>query len=319
MKKLIRFLLIIIGIVVLLAICGYAFISIRGIPSYKTEKLDIKVEATPERIERGRKLASLLCASCHQDPATGKLTGHQMLDAPKEFGRIFSQNITQDKTYGIGDWTDGEVIYLLRTGIARDGRYTPPYMAKLPHMADEDINSIIAFLRSDDPMVAASATPDFPCEPTFLTKFLCTVAFKPMKMPDHKIELPDTTNTVALGKYLAYNLDCFSCHSADFKSNDYAEPEKSKGFFGGGNKTLSLEGKVMVTPNLTPDPETGIGKWTAERFVDAIKNGKMMDAPALRYPMLPFVYLTDYEAKSIYAYLQTIPPVVNKVSRSPFE
>ena len=62
----------------------------------------------------------------------------------------------------------------------------------------------------------------------------------------------------------------------------------------------------MVTQNLTPDKETGIGKWTEERFVNAVKNGMMENQPALRYPMVPFIYLTDREAKAIYAYLQTV-------------
>ncbi len=319
MKKILKFLLVIIGIVLVIAIMGFAFIEIRGIPSYETVKLDVKVDATPERIERGKKLALLLCANCHMDEATGKLTGRQMIDAPKEFGILYSQNITQDKKYGIGDWADGELLYLLRTGIKRDGKYAPPWMAKLPHMADEDINSIIAFLRSDESLVAASVTPDFPCEPSFLSKFLCTVAFKPMKMPDHKIEMPDTNNAVALGKYLVFGLDCFSCHSADFKTNDFEQPDKSVGFMGGGNKPLNKEGKVMMTQNLTPDPETGIGRWSEDRFVDALKYGKMVDQPALRYPMMPFVYLSDREAKAIYAYLQTVPPIVNKAPRSPFD
>src|SRR5437870_1064819 len=172
----------------------------------------------------------LLCANCHKSDETGKLTGEQMMDAPPQFGKIYSQNITQDKTYGIGDWTDGELLYLLRTGIKRDGKFAPPYMAKLPHMADEDINSVIAFLHSDDALVTASATPDHPCEPAFLTKFLCTVAWKPLKMPDHKIEMPDTANAVAFGKYLLFNLECFTCHSADFKTLDVETPEKSGGF-----------------------------------------------------------------------------------------
>ena len=73
--------------------------------------------------------------------------------------------------------TDSELIYLLRTGIKKDGKYAPPYMAKLPNMADEDIDAIISFLRSDDPMMKADATPDQPCEPSFLTKLLCRVAF----------------------------------------------------------------------------------------------------------------------------------------------
>ena len=106
------------------------------------------------------------------DRATGKLTGQRMKDAPAEFGEIHAPNITQDKTYGIGEWTDGEIVRLLRTGIKRDGQYAPPYMAKLPLMADEDIDAIISFLRSDHRMVIAESKPDTPTKPSLLTKVL---------------------------------------------------------------------------------------------------------------------------------------------------
>lgn len=67
---------------------------------------------------------------------------------------------------------------------------------------------------------------------------------------------------LVLGEYLAYNLECFSCHSADFKTNDYLNPPNSDGYFSGGSQMLNLEGQVMLTSNLTPDKETGIGSWT---------------------------------------------------------
>jgi hypothetical protein len=318
MKKILKYFLIILGIILLIGLAGFSFIEIRGIPTYEVKKIDYNVEVTPERVERGKKLALLLCANCHKNHQTGLLTGHQMMDAPKEFGIVYSQNITQDKSYGIGSWTDGELLNLLRTGIKRDGQYSPPWMAKLPHMADEDINSVIVFLHSDDPMVAPSPTPDTPCVPSFLAKFLATVAFKPLPMPEHTIEMPDTSNAVELGKYLVYNLECYSCHSADFKTNDYLNPEKSVGFMGGGNKPLNMDGKSMVTQNLTPDEESGIGKWTEERFVNAVKNGIMENQPVLRYPMVPYIYLTDQEARAIYAYLRTVPPIKNNVPRSSF-
>jgi mono/diheme cytochrome c family protein len=316
MKKFLKIILILLGIVVSLAIIAFIFIEVRGIPSYEAKKIDYKVEVTPERIQRGKKIASMLCANCHMNPGTGALTGHKMLEAPKQFGEIYSQNITQDRQYGIGDWTDGELLYLLRTGIKRDGQYAPPWMAKLPHMSDEDIASVIAFLHSNDPMVLAAAVPDQRCEPSFLAKFLCLVAFKPLPFPDHKIEMPDTNNTVELGRYLVHNLDCYTCHSADFKTNDYLNPPLSAGYFAGGNKPLNKEGKPMVTPNLTPDKETGIGLWSEEKFVTALKTGIVEGQPALRYPMVPFVQLTDREAKAIYAYLQTVPPINHKVERS---
>lgn len=319
MKKFLRFLIISLGIIVLIIISAVSFVYFSGIPHYEVKKIDLKVESTPERVERGKKLALILCANCHKNSTTGKLTGEQMLDAPLEFGPVFSQNITQDKEWGIGNWTDGEIYYLLRTGIKRDGQYAPPYMVKLHHMADEDIYSIISFLHSDDNMVTASSAPDRPCEPSLLTKFLCRVAFKPLPLPDKKVELPDTSNHVALGKYLLYNLQCYACHSADFKTNDEIEPEKSVGFLGGGNQPLSKEGKPIITQNITPDKETGIGLWSEEKFIKALKFGIIEDQPALRYPMMPYSQLTDTEAKAIYAYLQTVSPINNKVPRSPVE
>ena len=239
-----------------------------------------------------------------------------MLDAPAEFGIIRSPNITQDKTHGIGDWTDAELAYLLRTGIKKDGQYVPPYMAKLPHMADEDINAIISFLRSDDPLMQADPTPNQASEPAFLTKFLCNVAWTPMEYPKEHIPLPDTNNLVELGRYLSFNLECFSCHSANFATNDFVNPEKSKGFFGGGNQTLNLEGEVIPTSNLSPDKETGIGDWSEERFVKVLKTGIKDGEQAMRYPMQPYIHLSDYEAKAIYAYLKTIPAIQNKVERN---
>lgn len=316
MKKALKILGVGLGVVVLLIGIVLIFISAGDIPSYEVEKIDYQVNSNPEAIARGEKLVLMLCANCHLNGQTNSLTGKKMLDVPPEFGEIFSQNITQDKTYGIGDWTDGELVYLFRTGIKRDGQYSPPYMAKMPKMADEDINALISFLRSDNHMVTADPTPDTPPNPSLLTKILCRVAFKPLPMPSEAIPLPNTDKPLELGKYLAHNLDCFSCHSADFKTNDFLNPELSAGYFAGGNKPLDLQGKVMLTPNLTPNKETGIGSWTREEFVKALKYGQISGNKALTYPMMPYPQLTDTEAGAIYEYLQSIPPIKNKVERS---
>ena len=77
-------------------------------------------------------------------------------------------------------------------------------------------------------------------------------------------------------------------------------PEKSVGYFGGGNETLSLEGDVVLTQNLTPDMETGIGSWTEEKFIRAIRFGLKEGEPALRYPMQPYSRLSDEEVGAIY-------------------
>lgn len=316
MRKSFKILGIGLGFILILVLAISAYINWNEIPYYEIKKINYQSISSPESIARGQKLTSMLCAGCHLNPETGKLTGRKLTEAPTEFGEIYSQNITQDTLYGIGDWTDGELLYLLRTGIKKNGQYAPPYMAKLPLMADEDINAIISFLRSENQMVIADKTRDTPSKPAFLTKFLCKVVWKPLPIPSHKIEIPDSTQTVALGKYLAQNLDCFSCHSADFKTNDFLNPEKSIGYFGGGNKPLDLEGRVMLTPNLTPDKETGIGNWSKEKFIRALKYGLVEGDRALLFPMAPHTQLTDNEAGAIYDYLKTIPIIKNKVSRS---
>ena len=72
MKKVLKILGIILGVVVLAALVGFVVISSQGIPTYETAPEDIQVEVTPEAVERGRKLAMALCINCHKDSETGK-------------------------------------------------------------------------------------------------------------------------------------------------------------------------------------------------------------------------------------------------------
>ena len=316
MKKVLKITGIGLAAIIAIIVIALAVISISGIPSYDIEEVSYAVDSSPEAIERGQKLSMMLCASCHMNQQTGKLTGGEMLDLPKEFGMAYASNITQDTEHGIGGWSDGDLVRILRTGLKKDGQYSPPYMMKLPLMADEDINAIIAFLRSDSPMVAADPTPDKECDPSLLTKFLCRAAFKPFAMPENAVAMPDTSDAIAVGEYLSQNLGCFHCHSADFKTNNDLDPTASVGYFGGGNKPLDRQGRVKTSSNLTPDPETGIGKWSKEDFIKAVKYGQKAGEPGLVYPMMPYVQLTDQEAGAIYDYLMTIPPIKNKVERN---
>jgi len=318
MKKLLKVLVLIIALVVL-GVGGFlGWVQLDGIPKYAPGRIELKVEVTPERIARGKPFVSMLCAGCHLNPTTRQLTGKVMIDAPPEFGKIVSKNITQHPVKGIGGWTDGELAYLIRTGISRDGQYIPPYMAKLPHLADEDLKSIIAFLRSDDPMVqAADVDPPGKTEPSFLSKFLCHVVFKPLPYPAETIVVPAASDKIALGKYLVFGLECWTCHSGDFKKMNMAEPEKSYLYLGGGNQMRNLDGQTVVTANLTPDEETGIGKWSEADFVRAIKRGFRPDGALVRYPMDLFTELSDDEAGAIYAYLRTVPKIHHAIVRPP--
>jgi mono/diheme cytochrome c family protein len=293
-----------------------AYVQIDGIPRYAHETPEIHVEVTAERVARGKKLSQLLCVGCHEDEKTHRLTGKRLADAPPELGDIWSKNITEHPTAGIGRWTDGELEYFLRTGVRPDGQYVPPWMIKLPHASDEDVHSIVAFLRSGDPLVAPSdVKPAGETKTTFLSKALAHGPFRPLPYPKEPIVAPPRSDRVAFGRYLVFNLDCFGCHSPDFKSMNVLEPEKTPGYMSGGNTLVGVDGAKIRTPNLTPDEETGIGAWTEQDFVRALRHGFRPDGRALSYPMLPRQELDDDEASAIYTYLRTVPKIRNAVPR----
>lgn len=319
MKRLFKILLLIAGIIVITLGGAASYIGIQGVPRYNAEYpaalLSLRVPRDSAHIERGTKIASLLCNACHKGE-DGKLCGNILPDLPKEFGKIASYNITHDPQHGIGNWTDGELYYFLRTGIRKDGSWAPPFMPKFPLMADEDVYSIIAWLRSDDPALAADSREYPPNQYNFLVKLLANVAFKPFPLPESPIVVPDTTDQIAFGKYVADGLvGCYGCHSADFKKIDDLSPEKSAGFYGGGNPMLNLEGEIVPSANITFDKETGIGNLTYGQFYEAVKFGKNPRGGPLHYPMFPHTTLTDTEVRGIWAYLQTVPAIRNPVKR----
>lgn len=315
MKKALKVLGMLLGVVIL-AIAGFATFIYLDWPVKKTPgSITVDAKPTPERLARGKKLVGMRCAGCHYDQNTGALTGIQMRDAPPAFGELYTHNITGHPQKGLGRYSDGELAYLLRTGIRKDGNFTGPMMAS-PHLGDEDLSSIIAFLRSDDPWVASRDIDDRQTKPGMLLKVLMHLAWKPMPVPKGPIAIPALTDKIAYGKYVAHGLgDCFACHSADFKSMNLEEPEKSGGYMGGGNQMRDASGRDIFTANITPD-DTGIGKWTEDEFVRAVRMGIRKDGRALRYPMITFAELSEDEVRALYAYLMTVPKIHNEVPRN---
>jgi mono/diheme cytochrome c family protein len=314
-QKVMKIVATVLGALAVAVACGAAFIGLDWPVLAPVQAVSIVVAATPERLVRGKKLVSIRCAGCHYDQKTGALSGHVMVDAPPELGTIYSHNITRHPTRGIGRYSDGELVYLLRTGVRRDGVFTGPFMQS-PHLADEDLYSIIAFLRSEDPWTEPKDVEDRQWQPTFLAKLLMHVAFAPMQMPVAAVAAPNPADPVALGRYIANAVgDCYACHSADFKTLDTHTPEKSEGYYGGGNRTLDSTGRVVATANLTMDPETGLGRWSEAEFITAVRTGFRPDGRVLRFPMTPFFELTDQEVASVFTYLKTLPAIANPVAR----
>ncbi|GAB3989556.1 hypothetical protein GCM10028807_14720 [Spirosoma daeguense] len=303
------------GVLVLLA--GFcAYVAIVGAPTYDPPTIpEVTVERTNARIERGEVIAQIQCMSCHADK-NNRLTGKYLAEVPAMFGKLYSKNITQDEDKGIGKWTDGELIYFLRTGLRHNGT-TGGIMPQYPNMADEDMKSVIAWLRSDRFPVQASKDEAPESELSFVSKLLMNTILKPLPYSERFISFPDTADQVALGRYTANSIgDCYACHSADLIDQDKVNPEKSKGFYGGGIEMVGDGGQKVLTGNLTFDDKTGIGrKYTKEQFIRAVKHGVRPDGSILKYPMEPKLSLSDYEIGSIYEYLKTVPKINNDIDQ----
>jgi mono/diheme cytochrome c family protein len=107
------------------------------------------------------------------------------------------------------------------------------------------------------------------------------------------------------GRYLVTLGDCTACHS---------DPTRSDSPFGGGHPVPTPFG-TMLAPNITPDPGTGIGNWTARQFDDAVRRGRMPGGKRL-YPAMPFPYFARMSAADVgamWAYLNTVKPVHHAV------
>jgi mono/diheme cytochrome c family protein len=117
---------------------------------------------------------------------------------------------------------------------------------------------------------------------------------------------------VKRGLYLVNIAGCNDCHTPGsfFGKRDVSRT------LGGSDVGFAIPGMgVFVGPNLTPDKETGLGSWTNEQIVTAIRTGKRPDGRMLA-PIMPyndFANLTKEDALAIAAYLKSLPPISNKV------
>lgn len=104
------------------------------------------------------------------------------------------------------------------------------------------------------------------------------------------------------GAYLVKLGDCMACHT------------KRGGPSFAGGRVMQSEFGQFITPNITPDKQTGIGSWSAEDFWNALHNGKGKEGRLL-YPAFPFpnyTHITRMDADAMFAYLRTLAPVVQE-------
>jgi mono/diheme cytochrome c family protein len=114
------------------------------------------------------------------------------------------------------------------------------------------------------------------------------------------------------GKYLVAIAGCNDCHTPGYF---FGKPEMSR-YLGGSDVGFEIPGLgVFHGPNLTPDPETGLGNWSVGQIVTTLQTGKRPDGRELA-PSMPwraFASLTKDDATAIAVFLKSLPPVKNKV------
>lgn len=262
-------------------------------------------------IKRGEKIVMSYCVLCHGGE-DGKLSGKMMDDIPSFIGTFHAPNITNHPEKGIGKYTKEQLRVLLRTRKKADGKKAILLMPGFPLMADEDLEGIIEFLKSDNYAVQSSES-SFPPQKLKMLARMMDKKFKIYDMPSESIPLPDTTNKVAWGKYLVTGVfRCYECHSGEMIPDDL-NPAASKKYLEGGHTMYDLEKKKVKVPNITPHPKNGIGSWTEDDFYKLINLGVRKNGKTVRFPMAPLPSLTRGESNAIYAYLMTVPPKKNKV------
>lgn len=322
-----RILLYILGAILLLiilgAIFGLTYVSY-ALPDVGPPE-DISIEVSPDELERGEYLANhvALCTDCHAERDFSyfagpiiegtKGAGGEVFDQKMDFpGKFVSPNITPHET-GIGQWTDGEVLQAVTEGVNKEGKALFPIMP-YPHYGSADIRdiyAIIAYIRTLDPVdkVHEESTADFPMN--FIINTIPQDA-------DFS-ERPDPSDKVAYGEYVFKMASCTECHT----QMEAGEPLEGM-FLAGGFEIPMPTGGIVRSANITPHKETGIGKWSKEKFIGRFKqytdsnyvNPKVKSGTFNTFmPWLQYSEMKEEDLSAIYAYLMTVEPVENEVEK----
>ncbi len=281
--------------------------------TYDAPYPNIRASTDSTVIERGRYLvtSSAHCADCHapeslsKDVFEGKevsLHGGRIFRLP--LGTIQAPNITNDPT-GIGNLKDEEIARSLRYGVGHDGRALFPFMP-FQNLSDEDLTAVISYLRTTKPVKNEITIRKLQPMGYFVNAFF----IKPVGPEGTPVKSITPDTLVEYGSYLANSVsNCRGCHTnRDLKTGAFV----GKPYAGGFRMESATEPTAwqVVTPNLTPDPQTGhIVNWTEERFIERFRIGRLNQHSTM--PWGPFKRMSDLELKAIYKYLQTLKPEEN--------
>jgi len=320
MKKLLKIVGLLILVFLLLVACtlGYLKFMLPNVPVQK----DLVVEATPERVERGKYLANhvAVCIDCHSTRDFSLYSGPLKEGTVGKGGELFSQEMGFPGTFvaknitpfALKDWSDGELYRVITSGVSKNGQPMFPVMPYPAYgkMATEDVYSIIAYLRTLTPV---EHTP-----PASKAIFPVSFIMHSIPKPAQPETIPPVTDTLAYGKYVTNAAACIECHTKMDKGKPVGEP------FAGGFVFPMPGGAKLTSSNITPDLATGIGAWTKEQFIARFKAFGKDSQPLAKVDMakgemqsiMPwsmYAGMTEQDLGAIYDYLKSLPPVKNQV------
>lgn len=243
------------------------------------------------------------CPACHTDIENGGkfLAGGRPIRTP--FGTFYSPNITPDRDTGIGGWTRRQFHEALTQGVGPGGdHYYPvfPYTA-YSGMKPEDVDAVYDYLQQVPPVKQASRPHDLSWYVgfRFVNRLWQWAFFTPHEPPADR------------GEYLVRSLGhCDECHTPRdaFGALDYDR------HLAGTDE--GPEGEPV--PNITPDRETGIGRWSMGELTRYLRIGMLPDRDFAGGLMVDVIdeslsYLTDADREAIASYLKSLPPISNAV------
>ena len=265
-----------------------------------------------EALERGAYIFDAAgCKACHTDTKKKGplLAGGRAIGTP--FGTFYGPNITPDPVTGIGEWSDGDFIRALRSGISPDGdHYYPvfPYTS-FTKMTERDMLDLKAYIFSLPPV----KKPNRPHEVKFPFGFRPLLGFwKALHFMPGTFK-PDPVKSAELnrGAYLAKALvHCGECHTPRTMTGGLDSAKWMAGTEDGP------DGETI--PNITPDAATGIGEWDLGDIEFALETGIKLDGDVLGSLMAEVVEdgtsrLTAADRRAIALYLKSLAPIHNRV------
>ena len=283
---------IVFGLTVTAVIAGVAYSRAMSRVNRKWElsPAPIKVPDDPESAKEGERLfAARGCKKCHGADAAGVL----ILDVPL-MGTVYGANLTRGKGSAVANYTEVDWVRTVRHGVKPTGFPTQVMDSKeYQFITDRDLGLIVAYLRSVPPVDRQN--PPFRITVlSYIFHGLGMLDVTSADQVDHERKNDEVAPSAApeFGKYVL-QLQCQQCHG--------------EGLSGG---KLSGAPGLAIPANLTPDDETGLGKWSYADFTTAMRTGKRPDGRVLDSLMPWDVYasMSDDELTAIWAQLRSLPP-----------